>query len=181
MHDMPYHRRCDLSVIIPALNEGESISELVRRVQSRLRALGITFEIIVVDGGSTDETCHRPSKPGRRLCAKRGMAMLRPFWPASGWLERRTSSRWMPTNHTIPIFWRPYGTPSAGGLDDRVTLRARGLCRHALVTDGIEPSAECGKSECPIPYPSATCRAAFGCIIGRHSCRWRYRPNISMC
>jgi glycosyltransferase involved in cell wall biosynthesis len=37
-----------LSAIIPTLNEGENIAELVRRVESRLRARGMTFEIVVV-------------------------------------------------------------------------------------------------------------------------------------
>jgi dolichol-phosphate mannosyltransferase len=69
---MPDHESCDLSVIIPALNEGQSIGELVRRVDSRLRALGIAFEIVVVDGGSTDETCRRAIEAGATLVRQEG-------------------------------------------------------------------------------------------------------------
>jgi dolichol-phosphate mannosyltransferase len=70
---MPYHdENCDLSVIIPTLNEGNSIGALVRRVDSRLRALSITFEIIVVDGGSTDETCRRALEAGATVVPQEG-------------------------------------------------------------------------------------------------------------
>jgi dolichol-phosphate mannosyltransferase len=72
MYEMPDHGSCDLSVIIPALNEGESIGELVKRVESRLQALGIGFEIVVVDGGSTDETCRRAIDAGARLVRQEG-------------------------------------------------------------------------------------------------------------
>jgi dolichol-phosphate mannosyltransferase len=69
---MPNHDRCDLSVVIPALNEGESIGELVRRVESRLRSRGIAFEIVVVDGGSTDETCRRATESGAMVVRQEG-------------------------------------------------------------------------------------------------------------
>ena len=55
-------RVLDLSVIIPALNEGASIGDLVARVNKRLLVLGVRFEIVVVDDGSTDGTavCLQP-------------------------------------------------------------------------------------------------------------------------
>ncbi|MBI4675642.1 MAG: glycosyltransferase [Chloroflexi bacterium] len=46
----------DLSIILPTLNEAENIRELVTGLGQALDALGITYEILVVDGGSTDET-----------------------------------------------------------------------------------------------------------------------------
>jgi glycosyltransferase involved in cell wall biosynthesis len=46
----------DLSVVIPAFNEAESLSELVPAVAQIGRRLGRAFEIWVVDDGSTDDT-----------------------------------------------------------------------------------------------------------------------------
>ena len=54
----------ELSVVIPAKDEAESIGALVDEVVTALTPLGIRFEIICVDDGSTDETL-------RRLCEKR--------------------------------------------------------------------------------------------------------------
>lgn len=49
----------DLSVIAPAHNEEENVAELVRQVEAALSPLGINFEFIVVDDGSTDSTRRR--------------------------------------------------------------------------------------------------------------------------
>jgi dolichol-phosphate mannosyltransferase len=57
-------RLLDLSIIIPALNEAASIGDLIPRVYKRLSVLGITFEVVVVDGGSTDGTPQRASDAG---------------------------------------------------------------------------------------------------------------------
>jgi glycosyltransferase involved in cell wall biosynthesis len=46
----------DLSVVVPAWNEAESLRELASRVRSEVEALGIDWELIVVDDGSTDAT-----------------------------------------------------------------------------------------------------------------------------
>jgi dolichol-phosphate mannosyltransferase len=65
-------RACDLSVIILALNEGASIGELVRRVQKHLEALANTFEILVVDGGSTDGTPRWAAETGATVVEQQG-------------------------------------------------------------------------------------------------------------
>lgn len=46
----------DLSFVIPAHNEAGNISRTVKRVAAEARKLGHSFEIIIVDDGSTDET-----------------------------------------------------------------------------------------------------------------------------
>lgn len=46
----------DLSVIIPALNEGPNLAELLPQLRDALDVLGIDYEILVVDGGSHDGT-----------------------------------------------------------------------------------------------------------------------------
>lgn len=49
-------RRTELSVIVPAFNEEESVGILHRRLVESLDPLGLPYEIIVVDDGSEDET-----------------------------------------------------------------------------------------------------------------------------
>ncbi len=45
-----------LSVIVPALNEQENLELLLPALRETLQGLGVSYEIIVVDGGSHDET-----------------------------------------------------------------------------------------------------------------------------
>lgn len=52
-----------LSVIIPVLNEAETIDFTLATIQSRVRP----DEIIVVDGGSADDTTDRAARPGVRV------------------------------------------------------------------------------------------------------------------
>lgn len=44
----------DVSIVIPVLNESESLPELIRRVGESMTAAKWSFELIVVDDGSTD-------------------------------------------------------------------------------------------------------------------------------
>lgn len=46
----------DLSIILPTWNQAENIRELVAGLGQTLDALGIRYELLLVDGGSTDET-----------------------------------------------------------------------------------------------------------------------------
>jgi glycosyltransferase involved in cell wall biosynthesis len=48
--------RCDLSIVVPFLNEEESISHMYDAVIAAVEPLECTFEIIFVDDGSTDLT-----------------------------------------------------------------------------------------------------------------------------
>jgi glycosyltransferase involved in cell wall biosynthesis len=52
----PAPEEVDVSVLIPVLNEAETIQELSRRVAEVLDGLGRTFEILFVDDGSSDGT-----------------------------------------------------------------------------------------------------------------------------
>ena len=46
----------DLSIVIPAYNEAESLPELVSQIETNINALGISYDIIFVDDGSNDGT-----------------------------------------------------------------------------------------------------------------------------
>ncbi|MBT3389753.1 MAG: glycosyltransferase family 2 protein [Chloroflexi bacterium] len=45
-----------ISVIIPAYNESSGISQLIKEIKSELFEAGYSFEILVIDDGSTDDT-----------------------------------------------------------------------------------------------------------------------------
>ncbi|MEM6796973.1 MAG: glycosyltransferase family 2 protein, partial [Acidobacteriota bacterium] len=49
----------DISVLVPVLNEADSVDELVRRVSSVLEEEKRSFEIVFIDDGSTDPTVQR--------------------------------------------------------------------------------------------------------------------------
>jgi glycosyltransferase involved in cell wall biosynthesis len=51
MDDRPY-----LSLVIPAYNEAEVIPALLERVEGAMKTLGRTFEVVIIDDGSTDDT-----------------------------------------------------------------------------------------------------------------------------
>ncbi len=46
-----------LSVVVPCYNEGQSINEFYKRLSSSLKENKISHEIIMVDDGSSDDTC----------------------------------------------------------------------------------------------------------------------------
>jgi glycosyltransferase involved in cell wall biosynthesis len=50
------HERPELSVILPAYNEGHVIEETLERVDNVVRQTGLGYEIVVVDDGSVDDT-----------------------------------------------------------------------------------------------------------------------------
>lgn len=47
---------CEITVLLPTFNEGGHIRELARSVEQCLAGLGVTWEILVVDGDSSDNT-----------------------------------------------------------------------------------------------------------------------------
>ncbi len=55
-----------LSVVIPMLNEEESLEELARRIKAAVEPLGLSYEIIFVDDGSTDQSAARIIELHRR-------------------------------------------------------------------------------------------------------------------
>lgn len=54
--DFLYYVYMRFSVIIPSYNESSSIADVVRELYSALKETENSFEIVVVDNGSTDET-----------------------------------------------------------------------------------------------------------------------------
>lgn len=77
----------DLSVMILARNEAENLNRSLREAQRVLTDLGVSYEILVVDGGSTDATqevarslgarLHSQSQPGYGNAFREGLELIR--------------------------------------------------------------------------------------------------------
>jgi dolichol-phosphate mannosyltransferase len=46
----------DISVVVPLYNEEENVPELYRRLTASLKSLGLTYELVFINDGSTDAT-----------------------------------------------------------------------------------------------------------------------------
>lgn len=57
----------EVSVIMPCLNEAESVSETVIEALAALTAMGVPGEVVVVDNGSEDESVQRAVDAGARV------------------------------------------------------------------------------------------------------------------
>jgi glycosyltransferase involved in cell wall biosynthesis len=56
MNDGSAPSRVDIAVVVPAFNEAESLPELVDRIDRACTAMDRTWEVWIVDDGSTDDT-----------------------------------------------------------------------------------------------------------------------------
>ncbi len=77
----------ELSIVLPAINEADNLSLLLPRIHEVARSLG-AYEILVVDGGSTDDTASRAALHGARVHFQRergyGNALKEAFALARG-------------------------------------------------------------------------------------------------
>jgi dolichol-phosphate mannosyltransferase len=83
----------ELSVVLPANNEVEALPVLLSRVISALNSLGITFELLVVDDGSTDGTWAAIADLARQDSRIRGIRLSRNFGHQSALLAGLRASR----------------------------------------------------------------------------------------
>jgi hypothetical protein len=60
-------RPVELSVVMPCLNEQETVAVCVRKAMSALRTTGIAGEVIVDDNGSTDGSVELAQAEGARV------------------------------------------------------------------------------------------------------------------
>jgi glycosyltransferase involved in cell wall biosynthesis len=58
---------CELSVVLPCLNEAETVGTCVRKARQSMRAHGIAGEVIVADNGSNDGSVEVASQAGARV------------------------------------------------------------------------------------------------------------------
>jgi len=59
----------ELSIVIPCLNEAETIAVCVQKAQKSIQEMGIDAEVLIGDNGSTDGSCEIAEKLGARVVA----------------------------------------------------------------------------------------------------------------
>lgn len=69
----------DISVIVPLLNERESLAELAERIDKALSGHGLSYEVIMVDDGSTDGSWEEVEKLARKNGAIHGLRFRRNY------------------------------------------------------------------------------------------------------
>ncbi len=78
----------DLSVVVPTMNEEKNIRDALDGVRRVANALGISYEILVVDGGSKDRTAEEARGAGARVLEQKkpgyGAALKEAFRHARG-------------------------------------------------------------------------------------------------
>jgi glycosyltransferase involved in cell wall biosynthesis len=78
----------EVSVVMPCLNEAESVGRCVEKAWRALRQMGVSGEVVVVDNGSTDGSPEIAERAGARVVHERrrgyGSAYLRGFAEARG-------------------------------------------------------------------------------------------------
>jgi glycosyltransferase involved in cell wall biosynthesis len=95
-HLSPTARR-DFAVIIPAYNEAENASDLVREMRAAFERHGLDGEVILVDDGSTDETAVRFAEEARGWKRFRVVRHRRNFGKTEALVTgaENTSARWL--------------------------------------------------------------------------------------
>ncbi|HCW06853.1 MAG TPA: glycosyltransferase [Cytophagales bacterium] len=73
----------DISLIIPAKDEGESIPELTQWISRVMQAHGFSYEVIFIDDGSTDATWDEILKASETNASVKGLKFSRNFGKAA--------------------------------------------------------------------------------------------------
>lgn len=70
---------CDLSIVVPLLNEEPVVNILVEKLENQLSQITEKYEIILVDDGSKDKTLQRIIDCSKKNLNVRGLALLRNY------------------------------------------------------------------------------------------------------
>ena len=148
-----------LTVVIPAFNERQALPGLLDEIEATCASLGSTWEVLVVDDGSTDGTfaviAERPATaPGYEPYGCGATSARRPLWrwvsptpmPTESSRSTETARTIQPTfqiffvNSTPPILCRagkrrrrdPWPRRAASRLYNRVTGAVSGVSMHDM-------------------------------------------------
>lgn len=101
--------KLDISVVVPLYNEAESLPELVAGIDRVAAEHGYTYEVILVDDGSSDDSWSVVESLKKQYPAVRGIGFARNYGKSCGLCtavlplrKGRSSSRWTPTCRIRP-------------------------------------------------------------------------------
>jgi glycosyltransferase involved in cell wall biosynthesis len=63
----PASQTCELSIVLPCLNEAETLATCIRKAKRSLESLGVDGEVVVADNGSTDGSQEIARAAGARV------------------------------------------------------------------------------------------------------------------
>lgn len=155
----------DLSIVIPVLNEQGNVVPLLDEVLAALRPVGIAFEVIFVDDGSTDQTAalltarmadtpelrlvRHDGRYGQSMGVRSGVLAARGRWVGTLDGDRQNDPA------DLPSLWALATGPQAPGLiagerikrndnwQKRYASRFANWLRQKLLNDGVKDTG-CG-------------------------------------
>ena len=65
----------ELSVVMPCLNEAETLETCIRKAQTALREANVSGEVVIADNGSTDGSIEIAERPGSPRRARKGQGI----------------------------------------------------------------------------------------------------------
>jgi len=149
----------ELSIVIPARDEADTIGNLLHDIHQTFQSYDkeVSYEIVVVDDGSTDQTAPISQKYGAKVIANdaphgKGAALRKGFAKATGRILLMMDADYSHRAEDIPLFFEVFRDPDvglvigsrwAGGSDEYTPVRAFGnslltriLCLLILVPLG---------------------------------------------
>lgn len=80
----------NISIVIPAKDEQESIPELSQWISRVMQAYGFSYEVIFIDDGSSDNTWGEIQKLGESNAAFKGIKFNRNFGKSAALQDRKS-------------------------------------------------------------------------------------------
>ena len=77
------HSNCELSIVMPCLNEAETLAICIQKAQGFLDNYSVQGEIIIADNGSTDGSLKIAQQHGARIINVSEKAMAMHLWAVS--------------------------------------------------------------------------------------------------
>ncbi len=76
---LPESTQLEVTVVMPCLNEADTLATCIRKALTAMRDAGIAGEVVIADNGSTDDSPAIATAEGARLVAgRRSRAMAPP-------------------------------------------------------------------------------------------------------
>ena len=100
--------KLNISVVVPLYNEAESLPELAAWIDRVMRENGFSYELILIDDGSSDGSWEEVERLKRQYPAIRGIGFARNYGKSaaptadSRLRKARSSLRWTPTCRIRP-------------------------------------------------------------------------------